>query len=98
MTVRITPDKHTRYKVASGTVTLDGTNPTSVATGLKTLVSAVATVKATDALGDATHSLSVNYGSDGQLDIYGWMPISGSDPTLVASTGVEEVDWVAVGY
>lgn len=86
------------YKVARGSSALDGSNPTSIATGLTTIVAAVATLKGTSAPGDNTSILSVNYtGSDGQLDVYAWKNTGGTDPTLVASTGTENFDWIAIG-
>ncbi|QEX18503.1 hypothetical protein FRZ44_38100 [Hypericibacter terrae] len=86
------------YKIARGSSALDGSNPTTIATGLATIVAAVATLKGTSAPGDNTSVLTVNYaGSDGNLDIYAWKNTSGSDPTLVASTGTENFDWIAIG-
>jgi hypothetical protein len=42
--------------------------------------------------------LTVNYsGSDGTLNVYGWKNTGGTDPTLVASTGTETFDWIAIG-
>jgi hypothetical protein len=87
------------YKIARGTATLDGSNPTTVATGLTTIVTAVASLKSATAPGDDPSWLSVNYsGSDGNLDIYAWKNTGGTDPTLVASTNnAATVDWIAIG-
>lgn len=87
------------YKVARGTATLDGSNPTTVATGLTTIVAAVVGLKSATAPGDDPSWLSHNYtGSDGNLDIYAWKNTGGTDPTLVASTNnTATVDWIAVG-
>lgn len=87
------------YKVARGTATLDGSNPTTVATGLTTIVAAVVGLKSATAPGDDPSWLSHNYtGSDGNLDIYAWKNTGGTDPTLVASTNNSAtVDWIAVG-
>lgn len=83
-------------KIASGTATLDGSNPTAVTTGLTTVVSAVVTLKATSTPGDDPTSFSVGY-SGGTLNIYAYKT-NGTDPTLVASTdNAATVDWIAVG-
>jgi hypothetical protein len=88
----------TGYVVARGEIPLDGTNPTTVATGLATIVAAVATIKSNSALGVGTQALSVNFtGLDGNLDIYGWKPTSAGNCTMVASTGTETIEWVAFG-
>ncbi|HYN64081.1 MAG TPA: DUF2190 family protein, partial [Candidatus Limnocylindrales bacterium] len=65
-------------KFAAGEVTLDGTNPTSVAaatTGLATVVSAHAVMKKATSPGDDPTVLTVDYGGAvpaGRLDIYAW--------------------------
>jgi len=82
-----------------GEVTLDGSNPTSVMTGLSKVLSAQAALKSSTAPGDDPSWLSVNYsGTDGQLDIYAWKNTGGTDPTLVASTNSSAVIcWGAYG-
>ena len=83
--------------VKSGTVTLDGTNPTPVTTGLTTITSAVACIKTDTAPGDDPVTVTVDY-SGGTLNIYAWKNTGGTDPTLVASTNSSAtVDWIAVG-
>ena len=83
-------------KIASGTVTLDGTNPTPVTTGLTAVVSAVVSLKAAATPGDDPTSFSVGY-SGGTLNIYAYK-VDGTDPTLIASTNnAATVDWIAVG-
>lgn len=83
--------------VKSGTVTLDGTNPTPVTTGLTTVTSAVACIKTATAPGDDPNLVTVDY-SDGTLNIYAWKNTGGTDPTLVASTNSSAtIDWIAVG-
>lgn len=86
-------------RLARGTATLDGSNPTTVATGLNTIVAAVVSLKAASTPGDDPSWLSANYsGSDGNLDIYAYKNTGGTDPTLVASTNsTATVDWIAVG-
>lgn len=87
------------YKIARGEIALDGSNPTSVTTGLATIVSANVSLKGTAAPGDNTSVLTYDLpaGTPGQLDIYAWKNTGGTDPTLVASTGTETVAWIAIG-
>lgn len=88
-------------KMAAGEVTLDGSNPTSVTTGLATVVSAVATIKSATVLGDDPNSLTIDYGGSvaaGQIDLYAGKNSSGTDPTQVASTNNSIViSWIAFG-
>ncbi|MGD9879019.1 MAG: hypothetical protein AB7E70_21020 [Hyphomicrobiaceae bacterium] len=84
-------------KIKSGVGTLDGTNPTAVVTGLSSVVSIVAGLNGTAAPADATHVFSAVVGTGGTAHVYGWMPTSGTDPTLVASTNTEAFAWIAVG-
>lgn len=89
------------YKIARGEATLDGANPTSVTTGLATVVSATVSLKSATTPGDDPSWLSVDYGGGvtaGQLDIYAWKNTGGTDPTLVASTNnAAVVSWIAIG-
>ena len=86
------------FRIARGATALDGSNPTTVATGLSTIVSAVACLKGNTAPGDNTSVITVDFtGSTGSLDLYGWKNTGGTDPTLVASTGTETVEWIAIG-
>lgn len=85
------------YKVARGTITLDGTNPSSAATGLTTVVScsvsgpAAAAIPTDDPMGASPFINTTN------LDIYAWKT-DGSDPTPVASTDNTAVFyWTCVG-
>ncbi len=89
----------TSYKIARGTATLDGSNPTTVATGLNTIVAACVSLKASSTPGDDPSWVSHNYsGSDGNLDIYAYKNTGGTDPTLVASTNsTATFDWIAIG-
>lgn len=86
-------------KFAAGEVTLDGSNPTTVATGLTTIAAAGVSLKSATAPGDDPSWLSANYtGSDGNLDVYAWKNTGGNDPTLVASTNSSAVVcWWAYG-
>ncbi len=80
------------YKMARGEIALDGSNPTPVATGLTTIVSAQATLKRTSALSSGTAFVTVDFtGSDGTLNLYAWV-LAGT-----ASTGTESVEWMAIG-
>ena len=87
-------------KIARGTATLDGSNPTPVTTGLSVVLAAVVGLKQVSAPGDDPSWLSHNYtGADGTLNIYAWKNTGGTDPTLVASTNsTATVDWIAIGY
>jgi hypothetical protein len=87
------------YKIArGGSAALDGSNPTPIATGLATIVAAVAVLNGSSAPGDGTSVLTVGYtGSDGTLNVYGWKNTGGTDPILVASTGTDAFDWIAIG-
>lgn len=79
-------------KMARGEIALDASNPTPVATGLTTIVSATATLKRTTALSSGTAFVTVDFtGSDGTLNLYAWV-VAGT-----ASTGTESVEWVAFG-
>lgn len=88
------------YKIARGEATLDGSNPTSVATGLATVVAGGCAHKTAVAPGDDPVGFTVDYGGAvpaGQLDIHAWKH-NGTDPTLVASTNNSAViSWWAIG-
>lgn len=87
--------------VAFGEVTLDGSNPTAVATGLASITAATVSFKTPNALADDPNALSCNYGDPvtaGTLNIYAWKNTSGTDPTQVASENDSVVvSWIAVG-
>lgn len=89
------------YKVARGEVTLDGSNPTAIATGLATVVACTVTDKRATAPGlDPTH-FTVDYGGGvaaGTVNLYAWKPTGAGDATLIASTDNDDVvSWIAVG-
>jgi hypothetical protein len=85
-------------KVARGSQALGGANPTTVVTGLATVVAFIATINETAAPGLGTTTLtSHNNATPGSQDVYAWKPTSVSNPTLIASTGTENFDWVAIG-
>ncbi len=79
------------YKVARGSTALDGSNPTTVATGLATVVSFTASLRRTTALTAGTAFVTSGTPSGANVDVYGWV-LAGT-----ASTGTEVFDWVAVG-
>ena len=85
------------WAVEFGTTALAG-NPTSVTTKVR-IQGAVLVLNTKTALGDLTHAVSyfVETATPNQLDIYGWKPISGTDPTLVAATDTEPVSWMVWG-
>lgn len=84
------------FRIAYGTGTLDGSNPTSITHGLGTCLSFIAQLIGTSAPGDNTSVLTANI-NGAAVDVYAWKNTSGSDPTLVASTGTETFYWIAVG-
>lgn len=87
------------YKIARGVTALDGSNPTPVTTGLTTVVAATVTLEGTAAPGVGTSVLTVastNYAT-GALAVYAWKPTASGDCTLIASTGTENFEWIAVG-
>jgi hypothetical protein len=98
--VKTVPNGSTRIRMIAGEVTLDGSNPTSVVTGLSPVRSATVTLKSSATPGDDPVTFTVDYGGavpDGQLDIYAWKH-NGTDPTLIASTNsAAVVNWVAYG-
>lgn len=79
------------YKVARGITALDGSNPTTIATGLTTILGFSATLNRSTAVSSGTAFVTYNNISGGSVDVYGWV-LAGS-----ASTGTENVAWVAVG-
>lgn len=86
-------------KLARGSSAFDGSNPTTIATGLASVTSFVATLRGASAPGDNTSVLTVNDNATaGSIDVYAWKNTGGTDPTLVASTGTETFDWIAIGY
>lgn len=84
------------YKIARGSVTLDGSNPSSAATGLATIVECFITNERTTAPGDETSVFT--WGNTGAtIDIYAWVHAA-ADPTLAASTDANDtVSWFCIG-
>lgn len=89
----------TGVKMVGGTIALDGTNPTPVTTGLTTVLAAVVALEGAVTPGVGTSVLTVDPSgyATGVLNIYAWKVTSNANPTLIASTGTETVDWLAWG-
>lgn len=86
-------------RTARGVVTLDGTNPTPVATGLAAVVGASATLIGTALTTGDPSFITVNFTtSTGNLDIHAWKFTGTGATTLIASTSSGyTVSWVASG-
>lgn len=86
--------------VASGTIALDGSNPTAVAClathGIGTVLGATVSLYNASAPGDGTTQVSCAW-TGSTLNIYGWTHTGATDPTLAASTGTEVVSYIVVG-
>lgn len=82
--------------IKAGTAALDGSNPTAVVTGLTSITGVSLTLGGAVAPGDNTSVLTYSV-TGGTISVYAWKNTSGTDPTLVASTGTENFSWVAVG-
>lgn len=89
----------TAWKIAAGTITLDGTNPSSATTGLAAIIACAVVDKRSVAPGDEVLMFTtITTATAGQLDVYAWMNTSGTDPTLVASTDSNDlVDYICIG-
>lgn len=84
------------YKLARVSMALDGSNPTSWATGLTTIVAAGVSLVGTAAPGVGTSVLTSNINGT-SLDVYAWKVTATGDCTLIASTGTETFTGWAVG-
>lgn len=86
------------YRIArsAAPVALDGSNPTTVASGLTTIVACGACLAGTDAPGLGTAVLSTAI-SGTNINVYAWKPTDATDPTLIASDGEETFHWWAIG-
>lgn len=86
-------------RFAAGVGTLDGSNPTTIATGLTTILCAFAQLIGTAVAGsgDGVSNLQTTF-SGGDLNVYAFQFTSGTDPTLTASTdSTATFSWVAFG-
>ena len=81
-----------------GTVTLDGSNPTSVTTGLSALSACTVHTTTDDApaLGPIAFTI-LRTAVAGRLDIYAWAATSTSNPSLIASTSTRLVEYLCSG-
>lgn len=82
-----------------GVIALDGSNPTDVVIPKldpgERIKHAQATLNVSAAPGDSTEAVTVVW-SGMTLSIYGWMNTGGTDPTLVASTGTQNVAYFVI--
>jgi hypothetical protein len=78
-------------KIAAGTGTLDGSNPTTISTGLTSVLAFTATKIDTDGVGAGTAFLTHGTPSGGSVDVYAWVAAG------TASTSTETFSWIAVG-
>ncbi len=87
------------YTIARGTITLDGTNPSSATTGLASIVSCALVDKRSTAPGlDPQEFTTITSAVAGQLDVYAWKPTGVADVTLIASTDADDlVDYICIG-
>lgn len=86
------------FKIAcsAAPVALDGSNPTTVATGLTTVIAAFAQLTGSVAPGLSTSVLTTEI-STTNINVHAWKPTGAGDTTLVASTGTENFNWFAIG-
>lgn len=89
------------YKLArsAAPVSLDGSNPTSFAHGLTTCLAVTVQLVGSSAPGDSTSVLTAVI-NGANVDVYAWKHTTGGaagNPTLVASTGTETFNWIAIG-
>lgn len=87
------------FAIAQGTLTLDGSNPSSATTGLVSITACTVAHKSSAAPADDPDYLTTaTNATAGQLDVYAWKNTGGTDPTLLASTdAVTKVDWICIG-
>lgn len=84
------------FKLARGEAALDGSNPTTIASGLATIIAVVVCLKGAVAPGVGT-SLLTTVISGTNFDVHAWKVTAANDATLVASAGVESFYWIAIG-
>lgn len=84
------------YKIARGTASLGGTNPTAVATGLATVVACNTNIVTNVALGLGTSNITYVI-SGTSIAVYGWKVTGITDNTLIASTGTDPISWQCTG-
>ncbi len=82
--------------MASGTIALDGSNPTPIVTGLASIDGSSVTLQGSSAPGLGT-SVVTHTISGGTINVHAWKVTGAGDATLIASTGTETVAWTAKG-
>src|SRR5574343_2023756 len=75
-------------KFASGGGTLDGSNPTTITTGLTSVTAFTVSLRRSTAVSSGTAFLTTSASSGGDVSVYGWV-LAGS-----ASSGTESFDWI----
>ena len=91
-------DGVTASGIRAGSTYLDGSNPTSVTTGLSALVACDVNFATATAPGDDPNSFTVDIHTSGTLSIYAWKNTSGTDPTQTASTdATAQIRWWCIG-
>jgi hypothetical protein len=84
------------YILARGITALDGSNPTPITTGLTAVLGFACALEGTTTPGVGTSVIT--YGiSGGTVNLYAWKVTNSSTTTLIASTGTENVAWIAIG-
>ena len=82
----------------AGVVTLDGSNPTPITTGLNAVESVVFTNHRADTPADDPNEFTAAI-SGGTVNLHAWKHTSGTDATLGASTDSDDtIGWLAQGY
>ena len=93
--------KSSNERMESGSVALDGSNPTVVTTTFSTITACYAGMQDSVAPGLGTSiitTVKANVPEASTISIYAWKPTTSDDVTVIASTGTETVDWWATGY
>lgn len=87
---------YTQFAVAAGSVILDGSNPTSVTTGLREIRSCTANLITTDAdVASTPVTITiVPHAVRGRLDIYAW---TNANPPAASTSVAYYVSYVCVG-
>ncbi len=87
----------TGARMSSGTLTLDGTNPTTAATGLTSISSCVLTNRRSATPGDEVTTLTWMATGAATLEVYAWTT-NGTDPTLLGSGDANDIiGWICMG-
>lgn len=85
------------YKLARGTITLDGSNPSSAAHGLTTVIACTVTDVRSTAPGVDPTAFTYAIATT-NIDVYAWKPTATADTALIASTDSDDViAWICIG-